>query len=505
MTLHIEVNYIQGSPARYQWVAQLLSTELQRQFGLTTNVYIQPQPVSSKLVNATTNDSQLQSLLYEVKKDSAVMKNADQLKEWYLLLTIAGFHQDGQTGGMYDYNYPTESRNACAVFESQLEKTANQYQMNLQLVMGRTILHEIGHCLNLGHQGIPHLMCQTADLIQSKVAPGWFQNISFDYSSDHIDFVRNNPKAAKPNGRINFKGPLYSLDRTSTSSKLHLQLLGPNLESKLQYTMGDLVSLNLEISNATKHSVKLSTTLGQFSRDLKMELKGPNGKKIELDIAKGCGAVPVDIKLAPGAKRYVSINLLLNKMGYIFAETGQYHLSCKIKKHNTKSTWYCTGAIPLVIIDNNTLDKDLAKEVYSGPFLSYLKGTTFTDRKLPAYFASLLKLPSFRLSVLLAPICWVMVEIWKNRARLASTSHEVKKAKTALRKLYGMLLENEKSTIRRGKALHELSLLKNKRLLKASQNPEPDLDAYYSYRNLLIKRYNSDKIKENYENKLRLS
>ncbi|RXM44167.1 hypothetical protein [Flavobacterium sp. YO64] len=502
MVLHIEVNYRIGNPEKYSWIVNLLAERL-LPLGITAHTYISPSQLNYGLLRDATNDSELQILLREAKQNSSIRKAAVQQNQSHILLTIASLHIDKILGKMYDHDKPLSTRNGCAVFESEIMKIAGQYPVSLQTLMGRTILHEIGHCLNLVHERDLFMMTQTNLLIESPLQPKWPNNIRFEFNQNDIDFVTSYPKFAKPGGRLTEYSTSDEYDHRRISNELEIRL--DSFTEDLNFLKGDIIALSVVISNSTSKTAKLPMPLGQYSRNLCIELYGPDGESLELDLKKGCGFDSQYSLLKPGSKKYVSLNLHCNAKGYIFKTAGVYKIRCTIKKFKTKNTWYASELTDLTVNEPKLKDQTLPNKVYSKNLRQFLTGGAFNKTQLIRESNRHFRDEAFVDSNLLMPVCWIMSSVWKKEIELSESKSHIQKAKLRLKNIYETILSNESSAVKRGKIAKEYILLTESfsNTPKKTMQVEPkDIEKYEDFKIQLLGRTNQNENRKKYEEKL---
>lgn len=507
MILNVELNYLYGDSNRYNWIPAFISQGL-LQLGIVVNTHISPYPLPTNILSEATNDGELTALLERLRQTSQVWSMANQRNEWYLSLTIGAYHIDQSLGKMYDTTMATDTRNGCAVFESEITKLVQRYSVPLKSIMGRTILHEIGHCLNLVHRSDLFIMSQTDDLIESPLKPRWYANIRFVYSQNDIDYIRNNPGQARPGGTLRQFSVSDRYKAQRLSDKLDIELLNYQFTDILQFTKGEIVSLCVKISNNTLKRLQLPMPLGQFSRNLRVDLYDPNGEAIDLQIKKGCGYTNKYAWLDPKEYKYISLNLHCNQEGYLFEKPGIYTIRCLVKKAKTKNTWYRSKLAELIIETPTVNEEKVFEKIYTKEFLQLMIGANPKSTKLVRQKNKDLKDEDVLNSNLLLCICWAMLSVWKNQIALGTVPKDINKAKVHLRKLYELLLLHESSIVKRGKIAQDYLELLNSFPAKGRRpvdiNPG-DIQAYHDFKLRLIGRGNHNENKKNYEEKLSIN
>ncbi|WP_264529230.1 hypothetical protein [Flavobacterium sp. N502540] len=504
MILHVEVNYRIGDPEKYSWIENLLADRL-LPLGITAYTYISPSQLNSGSLRDATNDSDLQNLLRQVKLSSSIRKAAVQQNQSYILLTIATLHIDQVLGKMYDHTVATNTRNGCAVFESEIIKITGQYAIPVQTLMGKTILHEIGHCLNLVHESDLFMMSQTNLLIESPLHPKWPQNIRFDFNSGNIDYVTRYPNLAKPGGRLREYSTSDDYKAKRINDKLNIQFDSFSFTGDLNFLKGDIIALSVIISNNTLKRIKLPLPLGQYSRNLCIELYAPSGASLELDFKKGCGFNSRYSFLDPGSKKYVSLNLHCNSKGYIFEESGIYKIRCTIKKFKTKNTWYSSDLTELTVNEPQLKTENLRYKIYSKNMRQFLTGSAYNKTQLIRECGKHFKDETFTDSNLLLPVCWIMASVWKKEIELSESKAHIQKAKLRLKNIYETILSNESSAVKRGKIAKEYIHLTESfsNTHKKTMQVEPkDIEKYENFKIQLLGRTNQNENRKKYEEKL---
>lgn len=504
MVLHVEVNYQIGNPGKYKWIENLIANRL-LPLGITAHTYISPSQLNSDSLRDAAYDSDLQNLLRDAKQNSSIRSMALQQDQSYILLTIASFHIDEVLGKMYDHNISTNTRNGCAVFESEIMKITGQYSVALQTLMGRTILHEIGHCLNLVHERDLFMMSQTEVLIDSHLHPKWPNNIKFEFNKRDIDYVNNFPDLAQPGGRLREISTSDAYDSKRITNKLDIQFASFSFSGKLSFLKGDIIAMSIVISNNTSKRIKLPLPLGQYSRNLCIELYGPNGESLELDLKKGCGFNSRYSFLDSQSKKYVSLNLHCNTKGYIFETVGIYKIRCTIKKFKTKNTWYSSELADLIINEPQLTALNLHRKLYGKNLRQFLTGGAFNKTQLIRQCSKHFKDKAFTDSNLLMPICWIMASVWKKEIELGESKLAIQKAKLHLKTIYETILSNESSAVKRGKIAKDYMLLTESFInspKKTFQVDSKDIKNYEDFKLRLIGRSNQNENRKKYEEKL---
>jgi hypothetical protein len=500
MPLVIELDYLHGAAPQYNWIEPFVNNDLQNQFGIPVQLYINPQSLPSNLVGDNTNDSELQNFLAYWLPQSVIRQNALAAGDWYIHLLLASYHNASILGEMYDATNMINSRKGCAVFMSQLIDLSKQDGVPINDIIGRTILHEIGHCMALLHNTDGTVMSETSVLQQSPIPPGWWQNINYNFNPADINFVRSNPAVARPGGRM-VTGPIADEYLSSRNiSGLAIELLNFDLEPKLLFETGDVISICLELRYNGKRSIRLPYPLHQSSKHIIVTLTKPGGETVRLQLQKGCGAGMGSKLMKSGEKCYVSLNLFFDYSGYMFSDPGTYRIECFVRTFGKNGGWISSGLKELIMQPASVEQQDWMRRLYAGKRQNKILGGSkalFTASTLKDIQKTQTEQP--RIAV---PLSWMAVSHYKNVIALSDDSKMIKIAIRELLRLYTFLGKHESFVVRRGKILSDLQNLRAQTGQLTESISEKETAVYDQIKSLFINRSLRSRNNENYEKKI---
>lgn len=501
MTLNIELSYLHGVAGNYNWLGPFIDQAIQSQFALDTRLFINPSALQPGTISDQTNNGQLQDFLLYVLQNSPVRRDARARQEWYVHVLVASFHVEPILGIMYDAASSINSRNGCAIFMSQLMQLAQRDGVPLNELVGRTVLHELGHCLALIHNTDLSLMSETDVLIHSPLPPGWFGNINYRYNARDIDFVLHNPGIVKPGGRIIEQTGTVSDSYLSARqhSGLKIALLNFDLEPVLNFESGDLVSICLRLSNESRKPVRLPFPLSQNSKYLVVTLARPDGETTRLHLQRGCCSGLDSTLLKAGSPKYLSLNLFFDRAGYLFETPGTYRIECFVRTFGKGGGWHSSGLRELNITATSEERREWMRQLYTKKLREHLNGGGFNALFTPAFFQKLTRLQTADAG-LAVPLSWLAASYYKNGIALSSDLLETGKAQRKLSDIYDFLSQAEPFAVRRGKIKYEQAAIQALNGTPGIAADHPDIGAYKGIKDALINRDPKPRKIKQYEN-----
>jgi hypothetical protein len=468
----------------FNWLGNALVSQL-REFNLdplylTPIVHIEP-PLPAPPPNYSWTTPDLYNRMMPIIQNSQNKINADSNGDWFVDLFITTHHINRYLGLMYDIGVGNQSRQGCAVFWQEVNLHTSNNLARYRDVLCRTALHEIGHCLNLTHVLDGSLMTQTQDL-QNMFGGGWINNINFNYDQGEINWVINNSASSMPGG----PGTNFGIEEDVAlfSRKLSVKIKHFNDEPKPKIISGQTVALLVEIINNGDAPVTLQGPFSMESGRVKVWLTAP-GEPKRLLKSPVCGCDPLlnDVEITRGTK-YFPLYLFSGNRNYLFDQPGNYKIRVAVKGKG--KSWYRSNKINVKILPAEGKELTLKSLITHPDVVGFLMlGGTYPKAAL-SIKKVLRTAPESEAS---KSIYWTTIHMIKEKLQARGSKKKPKYAIRRLFDIYDQLLQAETVTVRKGKILKEIALLKQAtgEPVLQSNNEKELLQAYEQFEEGLLR------------------
>jgi hypothetical protein len=273
---------------------------------------------------------------------------------WRIWLLVGSKRSGSNTFGlMFDQTAP--HREGCVSYTdamfgsfSSLKPSAKNKRLG-DVPVGhlRTLVHEVGHVLNLYHPkhdvhnpGIgTTIMNQTGDVMgQATTGNLYPDNATFAFSDHNRTSLIHSPDPQIAPGWKPFgwgHGSLSSGLSTPTdaiglsqaaSAADGLQL---DIELPASAVRGEFIAAHVTVTNRSTSSVVVSSALNLSEGDLEIDVTTPSGQELVLrDVVQVCGHADT-VELGEGESLRQAVQLFYGNNGHVFDEAGRYQMRAR--------------------------------------------------------------------------------------------------------------------------------------------------------------------------------
>jgi hypothetical protein len=348
----------------------------------------------------TLTDAELHTML-------SSWRDIDDIDSTWRIWTLVGSKRSGSNtfGLMFDQAAP--HREGCVsytdamfgAFSSLKPSAKNKRLGDVPVGHLRTLVHEVGHVLNLYHPkhdvhnpGIgTTIMNQTGDVMGQATAGNLYpDNATFAFSEHNRTSLIHSPDPQIAPGWKPFgwgHGSLYSglsdpTDavglRRATPSSDGLEL---DIEVPESVVRGDFVTARVTVTNRSTSSVEISSALNLSEGDLEINMRMPTGQELVIrDVAQVCGHAHT-IELEAGESLSRTIQLFYGNNGHVFSEAGRYEMKARFVPDSSADLSVESGAVSTAVIEPATdearqmadlsMDPDVGLSFALGDFAHY--------------------------------------------------------------------------------------------------------------------------------------
>jgi hypothetical protein len=456
--LAVSLDYTNGSAGKYAWLREPIRTCL-RQLGIEATIDISEEPIRISSEGALSN-SNLHSLTKNIIEKSTIRKDAERGGDWFIHMLIASRHNQRFLGVMYDSAYDSRQRQGCAVFEDEVAALAGGIIRDKQIILQRTTLHEIGHCLNLIHRSDRTLMAQTETI---RNTDDWISRIVFNYANDDRNFVTVHPNESRPGGFGTRAGAQADSFSKYGLKKLAISINDIRPGGRFRFKSGVPVSLMIRLTNKSGRDVALALPLNIYSENIRIWIKRPGGKFMQIKKAvAGCGSLLQPMIIGPGDFRMMPLHLFSDNKGYLFHEPGLYSIRVGVREHGRG--WLISPAKKLTITSVAKNEQKLKDFLTTGIVAKFFELGGHSKKSLVPHLKKMIhKHPGSELN---RPLYWALSSIMKLEVfEKAKTTASQKKKARELRRLYDTMVAMEISPVNKGKLIQD-----RQRLIKAGSS-----------------------------------
>lgn len=455
----------------FNWLATAIPPKL-APLGLDTQVFVNPKVMPQPSQPLTT--SQIFNFTQGLIDHSGLRNSAEQFGDWYIHLFITTEHVSGNyLGLMYDSGFDNHPRHGCAVFWKPVKNLCGS-KADFRLVMIRTAIHEIGHCLTLNHRGDGSIMAQTGDLI----GPGWIQNIDYSFAGQDVNKLLHFADDCRPG-----YGDSSSIQEDlvqSSAAAIELLPLGND-----EILTGDALSFLVEVTNTGTSKLEIGNPFDPTAGNLKIWIGASGGdyKQVQ-EVVSFCGQPSQPVAIDVEQARVFPVHLFADRSGYLFKSAGKYKL--KIALRVIGGEWLiCESGFTVLAPSGEEM---VNKAVYSAELVRFI-ALSGTEKKETRRHA--LKLISGNpKSAISRSLLWAL--IYKAGAKAEVSGHGNNgRFLSELLRYYRLLERSEFSKLKRGKVLFEidrLSALLGKKVSKKHMDVDGLINGYNVFEKNQIKR-----------------
>jgi hypothetical protein len=263
----------------------------------------------------------------------------------------------------------------------------------------RTLVHEVGHVLNLYHPkhdvhnpGIgTTIMNQTGDVMGQATAANLYpDNATFAFSEHNRTSLIHSPDPQVAPGWKPFgwgHGSLFSGLATPTdavglsqaeSSDDGIQL---DIEVPARVVRGEFITARVMVTNRSDSSVRISSALNLSEGDLEIDVTTPSGQHLVIrDVVQVCGHADA-VELAAGESLSRTIQLFYGNNGHVFDEAGRYEMNARFVPDAGADITIGSGVVSTIVVDPTTdaeramadlsMDSDVGLSFALGDFAHY--------------------------------------------------------------------------------------------------------------------------------------
>jgi len=263
----------------------------------------------------------------------------------------------------------------------------------------RTLVHEVGHVLNLYHPkhdvhnpGIgTTIMNQTGDVMgQATTGNLYPDNATFAFSEHNRTSMIHSPDPQVAPGWKPFgwgHGSLFSGLATPTDA---VGLSQPesggdsirlDIELPPDVVRGEFITAHVTVSNPSDESIVVSSALNLAEGDLEIDVTAPSGRSLVIrDVVQVCGT-PGSTELAAGESLRKTIQLFYGNNGHVFDEAGRYELRARFVPDAGADVTVDSGVVSTTVHEPTTdseraiadlsMDPDVGLSFALGDFAHY--------------------------------------------------------------------------------------------------------------------------------------
>ncbi|MEN8239577.1 MAG: hypothetical protein ABFR53_10285 [Actinomycetota bacterium] len=345
----------------------------------------------------TLTDGEMHTLL-STWRDIADIDNT------WRIWTLVGSKRSGSNtfGLMFDQTAP--HREGCVSYSDATFGSSSTLQPAIknkklgEVPVGhlRTLVHEVGHVLNLYHPkhdvhnpGIgTTIMNQTGDVMGQATAGNLYpDNATFAFNDHNRTSLIHSPDPQVAPGWKPFgwgHGSLFSgLSEPTDSIGLHqtasdevgLQL---DIEVPPSVVRGEFIVANVTVTNRSASSVLVSSALNLSEGDLELDVTTPSGRELVIrDVVQVCGHTG-SVELGEGESLRKTVQLFYGNNGHVFDEAGRYGLRARFVADAGAETTIDSGVVSTTVTEPATdrdremaelsMDRDVGLSIALGDF-----------------------------------------------------------------------------------------------------------------------------------------
>ena len=468
--LHLQIDST-SIPDDLKWLVQHIPQRL-APFNLDTFVHLNPAVLK---YSGTLGTSDILEAIQPIIDHSGIRQKAESMGDDFLHVFIADTHQNGYLGIMYDYNNDPRFRQGCAVFWKQIKSLVGSKD-HFRAALLRTILHEIGHCLNLDHIYGGTVMTQTNQL----GGGNWIKNINYKFDEAQVDSVKDFWDDHRPGTNIMLISQVVDQAESTAPIKLSLRKF-----SKKRFYQGDAISFLASLQSSIDQYIPLPTDLR--SENLRIWLTKPGEEKARiLPSLIGCGDSNVSIKLKTGEEQLLPLHLFADKNGYLFETPGRYHLHICIRVQQEE--WLCSKEITFSILKKKTIGPETLSIMYSPSVLRFISLGKASDETTLHHIRNIIdQHPTTEISRVLQ---WAMIRHLKESIKDQRKGKRKEALIAELLTRYQQLAQLETSSVKTGKLIYALERLSasTDTAISISDQDIANRNSYLAFDKKLIKR-----------------
>lgn len=397
------------------------------------------------------SDFHLNKFMDPIIFNSQMRQQAEAAGNWFVHLFITTRHTEDILGVMYDIGADNRARQGCAIFWKSIRHTPGVGNRDaLERVLVRTALHEIGHCLNLGHRGDGTLMAQT----QSIMRPNWVNHINLHFAPEDLQWVKDFPSESAPGGPSATFGSIEDVHIKSHLLQLHITTFKDSSVSG--FTAGGAVSLLVHIKNDRNSPISFPDPTAPYNVNLKIWLKAPGvAERPLLEGVRGCGAPEKIVQIGAGTSVF-PLHLFADNTGYLFNTAGTYYIRLAIR--TSQSSWAESEQFSFVIREGSGAELIQREMINQPDILRYMMLAGAKDQIMRRAMDAIIgRAPTSDIS---RSLLWAKVYDLKSSLALRKKASKITEGlNSELVDTYKQLIEAETSQIRIGKLRTSLNTM----------------------------------------------
>ena len=348
----------------------------------------------------TLTDAELHTLL-------SGWRDISDIGNTWRIWTLVGSKRSGSNtfGLMFDQAAP--HREGCVSYTDAMFGSSSSLKPSVKnerlgdVPVGhlRTLVHEVGHVLNLYHPkhdvhnpGIgTTIMNQTGDVMgQATTGNLYPNNATFAFSEHNRTSLIHSPDPQIAPGWKPFgwgHGSLFSGLATPTDA---VGLSQPesggdsirlDIELPPVVVRGEFITACVTVTNPSDESIVISSALNLAEGDLEIDVTTPSGRSLVIrDVVQVCGT-PGSTELAAGESLRKTVQLFYGNNGHVFDEAGRYELRARFVPDAGTDVTVDSGVVSTTVHEPKTdgeraiadlsMDPDVGLSFALGDFAHY--------------------------------------------------------------------------------------------------------------------------------------
>jgi hypothetical protein len=348
----------------------------------------------------TLTDAELHTLL-------SSWRDISDIGSTWRIWTLVGSKRSGSNtfGLMFDQAAP--HREGCVSYTDAMFSSSSFLEPSIKnkslgdVPVGhlRTLVHEVGHVLNLYHPkhdvhnpGIgTTVMNQTGDVMGQATAGNLYpDNATFAFSDHNRTSLIHSPDPQVAPGWKPFgwgHGSLFSGTPAPVDVIGLVQVesdhdgIQLDIDVPVSAVRGEFITARVTVTNPSASSVPMSSSLNLAEGDLEIGVTTPAGQDLVLrDVVQVCGE-PEEVELAAGESLTRTVQLFYGNNGHVFDDAGRYELRARFVPDAGADTTVDSGVVSTTLrepatdderaIANLSMDADVGLSFALGDFATY--------------------------------------------------------------------------------------------------------------------------------------